>query len=74
MEKLLDLVGGKKLAWCVVLMILSTVAFFLGRVDVAGWWEHMQFLTVSFFGANVAMGAVHGFAKNKVSSDAKKDG
>jgi len=74
MEKLLDLVGGKKIGWCLILLALSTVAFFLGRMDQKGWWDAAEFLTYAAIGGNVAAMAIHGFAPKKVSSDAKKEG
>ena len=76
MEKLLDLVktilGGKKLAVCLLVFIASVVFLAVGSLGEDNFVSLSKFLVLVAVGANVAGMAVHGFAKNPIGATEKK--
>ena len=76
MDKLLDLVktilGGKKLAVCLLVFIASVVFFATGPLGEDNFVSMSKFLVLVAVGSNVAGMGIHAFAKNPVGSAEKK--
>ena len=76
MEKLLDLVktilGGKKLAVCLLVFIASVVFFAVSLLGEDNFVSLSKFLVLVAVGANLGGMGIHAFAKNPVGATEKK--
>jgi uncharacterized YccA/Bax inhibitor family protein len=71
-SNLFQILGGKKVGWCLLVLILVSVFFGLGKVDQKYWLNMIEFLTAVAVGGNVAGMVVHAFGRKDVSSAAKE--
>lgn len=65
MKTILEFLGGKKIGWCLLLLIASLVLLPLGYITQDKWLDLAKMLTYVVVGGNVAGMGIHAFAKNK---------
>jgi hypothetical protein len=63
MEAIFNALGGRKMALALAILIITAVAFFLGKLTEAAWLDAIKWILVSFLGANVGADAIAIFQK-----------
>lgn len=44
MNKLFDLLGGRKMALAIILFVIATVLLFVGKADFSSWGEFIKWI------------------------------
>tara|TARA_R110001599_G_scaffold71716_2_gene199647 strand:- start:615 stop:803 length:189 start_codon:yes stop_codon:yes gene_type:complete len=44
MNKVFDLLGGRKMALAIILFIIATVLLFIGKADFSSWGEFIKWI------------------------------
>ena len=61
MNKVFDLLGGRKMALAIILFIIATVLLFIGKADFSSWGEFIKWI----FGIYVVGNGAEHIAKRK---------
>ncbi len=69
---MLKMLNSQKFLWGLIVFGISVAMLWLGKIDSSQWVDMTKYVTTFVIAANVAMGGIHGFAKNKVSSSEKQ--
>jgi hypothetical protein len=69
MNAITDFFGGRKMSLALLVLIVGTVAFFLGRLSEAGWLDLIKWDLIVYLGSAVGSDITERFGKQPIPTD-----